>query len=208
MGKAMTAESDDPDDFVRIGEDGVVRRFLRLDGEVRCISDWARLYGQSRFNLNIRLKAGWPIEKAITTPVRHSKMRRSLHVLQEVAEKKEGIQVEEGQVVEVPPEGEVKKAFEKIATDAGQEAVRKAAGAVSKRLHALSSNKRLLILEKEFGERKFQACKRLKKEQRYEQFRLLTRRYADAVRNLRVCRHITFYMALEHFPPPLPFPQG
>lgn len=43
-------------------------RFLTLNGETHILSDWARLTGISAATINKRLKRGWSVEKALTTP--------------------------------------------------------------------------------------------------------------------------------------------
>lgn len=46
---------------------------LSYDGRSQCLSDWAREIGISKNALSDRLKRGWSIEKALTTPRRHMK---------------------------------------------------------------------------------------------------------------------------------------
>lgn len=170
----------EPDDFIRIGEDGVLRRMLRFDGELRSLSEWGRLYGISKFTLNIRLKSGWTIERAITTP---TQLRtKPARVIREIRR-------------QIDPEKI------KPADRTSPEMIRLSAKAVKQRLGKLNSHEQLLKLEKEYGERKFEACKRLRQEQRYELFRTRCRAYSAATKSLEVSRHIIFYLALEDFPP-------
>lgn len=42
---------------------------ITFDGKTMCVSAWAELLNMNRATLNQRLKKGWPIEKALTTPV-------------------------------------------------------------------------------------------------------------------------------------------
>jgi hypothetical protein len=43
---------------------------LTLDGETMCLSEWARHLGMGVTTLYQRLKSGWSVEKALTTPGR------------------------------------------------------------------------------------------------------------------------------------------
>ncbi|MFE9127031.1 hypothetical protein ACFYOF_16700 [Streptomyces sp. NPDC007148] len=45
-------------------------RHLTANGETRLLEDWATLTGLPKSTLFGRLKAGWDVERAITTPVR------------------------------------------------------------------------------------------------------------------------------------------
>ena len=48
------------------------RRFCvkyTLNGETHILTDWARIYHINPGTIQYRIKAGWPVEKAITTPV-------------------------------------------------------------------------------------------------------------------------------------------
>jgi hypothetical protein len=45
-------------------------RCFTLNGETQCLSAWAEDYGIEYPILWSRIKRGWPIEKALTTPVR------------------------------------------------------------------------------------------------------------------------------------------
>lgn len=42
--------------------------WLEHDGLRMCITDWANRIGLSKNTLKSRIKAGWPVEKALTTP--------------------------------------------------------------------------------------------------------------------------------------------
>lgn len=43
---------------------------LTFQGETRTMNDWSRIVGILRETIRYRLKAGWPVEKALTTPSR------------------------------------------------------------------------------------------------------------------------------------------
>lgn len=43
---------------------------IKYNGEIRNLSEWADMYGIGRTTLRERLKCGWSIEKALSTPVR------------------------------------------------------------------------------------------------------------------------------------------
>lgn len=45
-----------------------LNRFLSLNGETKCISEWSEQMGFSHGLINGRLRRGWTIERAITTP--------------------------------------------------------------------------------------------------------------------------------------------
>jgi len=45
-------------------------RFLTYNDETMCIKDWAKKVGMKYETLIRRINTGWPIEKALTTPVR------------------------------------------------------------------------------------------------------------------------------------------
>lgn len=49
-----------------------ITRWIEYRGEVLCMTDWARRYGLTKARLSQRLNAGWPIEAALTKPVRNS----------------------------------------------------------------------------------------------------------------------------------------
>ncbi len=44
--------------------------WLTLNGETLCMTDWATRIGMTKATLFNRLKAGWSIERALTTPAR------------------------------------------------------------------------------------------------------------------------------------------
>lgn len=46
------------------------KSMLCIDGEEKTIEEWARLYGISKYEIVKRMDRGWPVEKAIKTPVR------------------------------------------------------------------------------------------------------------------------------------------
>lgn len=44
-------------------------RWIEYNGRIQCIETWAEEYNMSRKALDYRLRAGWSIEKALTTPI-------------------------------------------------------------------------------------------------------------------------------------------
>lgn len=46
-----------------------VTRFLTLNGTTLCLSDWATHLGIGKTTLCARLKAGWSVERSLTTPL-------------------------------------------------------------------------------------------------------------------------------------------
>ncbi len=53
-----------------------LNRLISFNGETHCIAEWAEITGINEKILSYRIKAGWNIEKALTTPVNEN-MRRS-----------------------------------------------------------------------------------------------------------------------------------
>jgi hypothetical protein len=47
----------------------MAKRYVTINGETRCIADWARYYGIKPSVVHLRLVRGWDIEKALTTPI-------------------------------------------------------------------------------------------------------------------------------------------
>lgn len=47
--------------------------FLSHNGETHSVSEWARIVGINRTTIQLRLKKGWSVEKALTAPVRGRK---------------------------------------------------------------------------------------------------------------------------------------
>lgn len=45
---------------------------LTFRGETKCITAWEEQFGFSRFTIRQRLNRGWPVEKALTTPIKSS----------------------------------------------------------------------------------------------------------------------------------------
>lgn len=45
-------------------------RWLSFNGETLCLADWATRIGLTFAGLKVRLRSGWSVEKALTTPVR------------------------------------------------------------------------------------------------------------------------------------------
>ena len=52
------------------GFDNVRWKAVRFRGQTKCISAWARIVGLKRETLGNRLRSGWPVAKAMLTPVR------------------------------------------------------------------------------------------------------------------------------------------
>lgn len=50
-------------------------RFIEFNGERMCLNDWAKKTGLWRLTISLRLKRGWSIERALTTPSRPMKRR-------------------------------------------------------------------------------------------------------------------------------------
>lgn len=48
-------------------------RVLEFNGQAKCLEEWAEEYGMSSRSLMSRLRLGWPVEKALTTPIRQHK---------------------------------------------------------------------------------------------------------------------------------------
>lgn len=51
-------------------------RVLEYNGESHCMAEWAEILGINYGTLSNRIHSGWPIEKALTTPVKHPKSER------------------------------------------------------------------------------------------------------------------------------------
>lgn len=47
--------------------------YIEYNGQIKTLSQWAGFYGLTRSCLKYRVKKGWDIEKALTTPSQHSK---------------------------------------------------------------------------------------------------------------------------------------
>lgn len=45
-------------------------KFLSFKGETKTVAEWSELLGVSQGTLHARMKAGWAVEAALTTPVR------------------------------------------------------------------------------------------------------------------------------------------
>lgn len=190
---ARDIPEDAPDDFMRVDDDGQMRRYLRCFGEFRHLSAWAAIYGMTKFTLCLRLKNGMSIEKAITTPLRLTSVRARVQKLR--------AQAERNVIVDVREDGAVKKIFrrEKLSPE-NLKAVKQAAVEAKKALTGLGVPEMLKVLEKEFGEKKYVAWNRLKREKRYQQFRTVCSLYRRALHKMNIGKHIIFYLALEHFP--------
>jgi hypothetical protein len=59
---ALTAES-------RTDQTRVTNHYLEHDGQRRCVTEWARITGIGHGTIYARIKMGWTIAKALTTPV-------------------------------------------------------------------------------------------------------------------------------------------
>jgi hypothetical protein len=46
-------------------------RLIEFQGKTRSLTQWARLLGIHPTTMRLRLKNGWPVEKALTTPKQH-----------------------------------------------------------------------------------------------------------------------------------------
>jgi hypothetical protein len=44
-----------------------------IHGETRCLKDWARRYGMRYMTVYARVEDGWPVERALTAPIRITK---------------------------------------------------------------------------------------------------------------------------------------
>jgi hypothetical protein len=48
-------------------------RVLEFNGQTKCLEEWAEQYGMNSRSLMSRLRLGWSVEKALTTPIRQHK---------------------------------------------------------------------------------------------------------------------------------------
>ena len=48
-------------------------RFLTFQGKTMCVSHWARELGMQQSTLSFRVRHGWSVERALTTPVKEHK---------------------------------------------------------------------------------------------------------------------------------------
>ena len=53
-------------------------RYLTHDGRTMIIAEWAREYGISQYVLYSRIDDGWPLDKALSTPVRFRRSSKDL----------------------------------------------------------------------------------------------------------------------------------
>ncbi len=51
---------------------------ITFQGQTRCVTDWAKITGINHYAILGRLKLGWPIEKALTQPIRPQSTRKRL----------------------------------------------------------------------------------------------------------------------------------
>ncbi len=54
-------------------------RFIEWNGKRMTAAQWGRELGMTRFNIHLRLKAGWSIEKTLTTPVEFRTPRKKFN---------------------------------------------------------------------------------------------------------------------------------
>lgn len=52
-------------------------RLITCFGKIQCLAAWAEEYNICPYVLRTRIKLGWPMEKALTTPIRECKRRKS-----------------------------------------------------------------------------------------------------------------------------------
>lgn len=57
-------------DAVQQGRNKRNNRRIILGNETRCLSEWSEITGLKAHTIAMRLKLGWGVEKALTTPVR------------------------------------------------------------------------------------------------------------------------------------------
>lgn len=50
---------------------------LEFNGQTKCLEEWAEEYGMSSRSLMSRLRLGWSVEKALTTPIREHKQYKA-----------------------------------------------------------------------------------------------------------------------------------
>ena len=48
-------------------------RRITFNGQTKCLTEWASIYGLNRTTLRKRLDSGWSVELAITTPLTHER---------------------------------------------------------------------------------------------------------------------------------------
>lgn len=60
------------------GRNRTTNRVIEHKGESRCLAEWAQITGMGFGTLKGRLDLGWPIEKALSTPVRLPKAQAEL----------------------------------------------------------------------------------------------------------------------------------
>ena len=55
--------------------------FVEFQGQRRCVSEWAEIYGLNKTLLCWRVRNGWPVEEALLTPPkRGNRIKRGLHI--------------------------------------------------------------------------------------------------------------------------------
>jgi len=47
-------------------------RIITAFGATKCLAEWAEKYNLNNSTIGMRIKAGWPIEKAVSEPVKRS----------------------------------------------------------------------------------------------------------------------------------------
>lgn len=55
-------------------------RMITFNGKTRCLKDWADELGGSKNALHERLRKGWTIEKALTTPIKGHNRKRATNL--------------------------------------------------------------------------------------------------------------------------------
>lgn len=54
-------------------------RYFEADGETLILSEWAKRLGTSTDTIDLRLKAGWPVEQALTHPIIRGLKRKGIY---------------------------------------------------------------------------------------------------------------------------------
>lgn len=74
--KGMTAQEAFDDAVAHKGDKRPKRGLLKFDGRKQSIPAWAKEYGLATSTLRVRLKSGWPVERALTEPPHEKGFRR------------------------------------------------------------------------------------------------------------------------------------
>ncbi len=59
------------------------RDYARIDGEVKSVNEWIKIYGITRKQISTRLRLGWILEDAITKPMGTQKKTKAITTYQE-----------------------------------------------------------------------------------------------------------------------------